>query len=85
MTMERYRASYPMAHRIQTNLARIISGHWPYEMTLDSSANHSVNQGSFHEVVGFRHLRNLSFCGLWAFPGECFRMAFHMFDFSIFI
>ena len=34
------------------------------EMTLDRSVNHSDDQGSFHEVVGFRHLRNLSFCGI---------------------
>ena len=44
--------------------ANSLSGQPDREMTLDSSANHSVNQGSFHEVVGFRHLRNLSFCGI---------------------
>ena len=31
------------------------------EMTLDLSANHSDCRGSFHEVVGFQHFRNLSF------------------------
>ena len=47
------------------------------EMTLDRSVNHSDDQGSFHEVVGFRHLRNLSFCGLYGFLLlKCFRMAF---------
>ena len=40
----------------------------PREMTLDRSVNHSDDQGSFHEVVGFHHLRNLSFCGLYGFP-----------------
>ena len=37
------------------------------EMTLDRSANHSDDQGSFHEVVGFCHLHNLSFYGLYGF------------------
>ena len=47
------------------------------EMTLDRSVNHSEDQGSFHEVVGFRHLHNLSFCGLYGFLLlKCFRMAF---------
>ena len=35
------------------------------EMTLDRSVNHSDDQGSFHKAVGFRHLRNLSFCGFY--------------------
>ena len=35
------------------------------EMTLHISATHSDCRGSFHEVVRFRHLLNLSFLQIW--------------------
>ena len=31
------------------------------EITLDRSTNHFEDQGLFHVVVGFQHLRNLCF------------------------
>ena len=72
--------------RWASSRARIANRGIPIEMTLDSTANHSVNQGSFHEVVGFQHLRNLSFCRLYGFlPWNASVWHSHMVDFSIFI
>ena len=74
--MKRYRAvpRRPIDYRPAMHALSTATGR---EMTLDRSVNHSDDQGSFHEVVGFRHLRNLTFCGLYGFLLlKCFRMAF---------